>query len=54
MPTRPSEIAVVITIAIVIVRLRRSPAKTSRPTKRPHLAAHPVDAAGVVAHELAR
>jgi hypothetical protein len=31
-PSRPSEIAVVITIAIDIVRLRRSPAKASRQT----------------------
>jgi hypothetical protein len=33
LPTRPSEIAVVSTIAIVIVTLRRSPVATSRTTK---------------------
>src|ERR671913_2149272 len=51
-PKKPSEIAVVMIIAIVMVRLRRRPAATSEKTKFIRMSAtHPVDAAGLVAHQ---
>src|SRR3954464_5734071 len=67
-PIRPSEMAVVRIIATVMVRLRRSPVATSESTKltrmdslswssaggeRAGLAAHAVDAARLVAGDLA-
>src|SRR5918998_3967830 len=51
-PKKASEIAVVMIIAIVMVRLRRRPAATSEKTKFSRMSApHPVDAAGLVADQ---
>src|SRR5215207_6111998 len=51
-PKKASEIAVVMIIAMVIVRFRRSPAATSVKTKFSRMSAtHPVDAAGLVADQ---
>src|SRR3712207_1685174 len=52
-PTRPSEIAVVSTIATVIVTLRRRPVRTSLRTKSVRTATpHPVHPPHFVAHDL--
>src|SRR3954452_9173321 len=51
-PKKASEIAVVMIIAIVIVRLRRRPAATSVKTKFSRMSAtHPVDTPGLVEDE---
>src|SRR5829696_2720852 len=51
-PKKASEIAVVITIATVMVRFRRSPAATSEKTKLSRMSApHSVHAPGLVANE---
>src|SRR3954467_15736532 len=53
-PKKAREIAVVITIAMVIVMLRRRPAATSENTKFNRMSAtHPVHASGLVADQVA-